>query len=420
MKQTRTLVVGQIMAMILALLLTACGSDEGSSKEAKACTAKPSGTPVRIGNVGSYSGPFAAGSANAQQVIKAWACSVNETGGIDGHPVELIVKDDAGNPATALTAVKSLIEQDKVVAIVSEMSTGASAWASYASSHGVPVVGGQNTDLTVLSDPNFYPAGGNILSMTQGQVLAAKENGPKVAILYCAEIAECSASVQLVGAIGQPLGMSVAYSAGAAADAPDFTAQCLAIKKSGAQSYLLALLPPVVLRVYDQCKKLGVTAKLVQSNQADSTLEGGANLDGVSFTDTVAPFWSDESDGLKDFHAAVEKYAPSVGTAELPLTNYGVQAWAGGKLFEAAVKAAGVDDITADSVKNGLYALKDETLDGLIGPVTFTPGKPTLTNCWSTYELGDGDFTGGSEAIECADESTNETLAAVAGFITAK
>ena len=407
-------------ALLLAVGLTGCGSDSSAGGSKADCTSDAKGSPIVIGNVGSYSGAYAAGGANAEQIIKAWACSVNQAGGISGHPVKLIVKDDAGNPATSLTAVKSLITNDHVVAIVGQMSTGASAWASYASEKGVPVVGGQNTDLTVLSDPNFYSAGGNIVSMTYGQVLAAKKNGSKVAVLYCAELAACGSIVDLVNGIGQPNGVSVAYSAGVSASAPDFTAQCLAIKKSGAQSYMLALLPAVALRAHEQCQKLGVTAQLVQSNQADSTMPGNTSLDGVSFTDTLAPFWADDSNGLKAFHVAIKKYASNVGSADLPLTTYGIQAWAGGKLFESAVKAAPADDITSETVKDGLYKLKDETLDGLIGPVTFTPGKPSLAYCYSTYELQGDDFTGSSGSVACADGAASAALSGIVNFITSQ
>jgi branched-chain amino acid transport system substrate-binding protein len=66
--------------------------------------------------------------------------------------------------------------------------------------------------------------------------------------------------------------------------------------------------------------------------------------------------------------------------------------WASGMLFGAAVKASGDSTVTAASVKKGLYALKGETLGGLVAPLTFTPGKANLTNCYYSYALDAGKF----------------------------
>ena len=37
--------------------------------------------------------------------------------------------------------------------------------------------------------------------------------------------------------------------------------------------------------------------------------------------------------------------------------------------------------------------MKDETLDGLTVPLTFTEGKPTIINCYYTLGIKDGEFT---------------------------
>ena len=51
-----------------------------------------------------------------------------------------------------------------------------------------------------------------------------------------------------------------------------------------------------------------------------------------------------------------------------------MQVWASGELFKAAVDASGSGPVTSASVKRGLYALKNETLGGLSGPLNFVPG----------------------------------------------
>ncbi len=107
---------------------------------------------------------------------------------------------------------------------------------------------------------------------------------------------------------------------------------------------------------------------------------------------TIVPYFDDTLPGMKDFHAALAKYAPQIGTSKLPLSNPIEQTWVSGVLFEAAVAAIGDKPITADGVKQGLYSLKADTLGGLTAPLTFTPGKPSPHNCYFYYATQNGKF----------------------------
>jgi branched-chain amino acid transport system substrate-binding protein len=64
-------------------------------------------------------------------------------------------------------------------------------------------------------------------------------------------------------------------------------------------------------------------------------------------------------------------------------------------------------------VKKGLYALKNETLDGLIGPVTFTPGKVTFPTCNFVLSVENGAFTspqgGSAQCLTAGQLSTLNT-----------
>ena len=49
---------------------------------------------------------------------------INDAGGINGRPIEVIIEDDATDEAKAVAAASKLIEQDKVVAIIGATGTG--------------------------------------------------------------------------------------------------------------------------------------------------------------------------------------------------------------------------------------------------------------------------------------------------------
>src|SRR5712691_2846318 len=94
-----------IVVAVAALTLAAgCGSGPSSgsgggssSKPSTSSAAAPKGTPIRIGDVGTYSGFAGTTSIGGKYALEAWASYVNAHGGINGHPIDLIVKDDQGS-----------------------------------------------------------------------------------------------------------------------------------------------------------------------------------------------------------------------------------------------------------------------------------------------------------------------------------
>jgi branched-chain amino acid transport system substrate-binding protein len=415
-----------IAATAAFVVLTAGCSSSGKSasndpgRSGSAGGTQPSGSTIAIGNIGTYSGPTAQSSLDGKDIIQAWAASVNAAGGINGHRVKVYAEDNGGNPATGLSAAKRLVEQEHVVAIVG-MTDNNPKWADYVKSKGIPVVGGFPTDLQFVTDSNFFSVGGNIIANFYGIVAEAKKYGPKFASLYCAESASCASVAKLVKALGAPQGVTLPYAASVAASAPDFTAQCEAIKNSGASSYNLSVASALIARIAAQCQQLGFKAPIIEAGtSAGTNLVSQSAFDGAEFVDNMLGFFVDSTPATQQFHAALAKYAPSVGSSSEPLNSNGMAAWVSGKLFEAAIKATGVSgDITSDSVLSGLYALKGETLGGMTPPLTYTKGKPTLLNCYFTEKLQGGKF----ELVNgltptCADDAGSALIAGIASSLT--
>ncbi len=60
---------------------------------------------------------------NTAKMIEEW---VNASGGIQGHPLKVIVEDTKSDEGQAVLAVRKLLENDKVLAIVGPSTTGES------------------------------------------------------------------------------------------------------------------------------------------------------------------------------------------------------------------------------------------------------------------------------------------------------
>lgn len=394
-----------------AVIAAGCGSSSSgstsssasarsSSTAAAAATSAASsgaatGAPIPVGTIGSYSGPFAGSLAIAEPVIKAWSDSVNASGGINGHPVKLFVEDDMGNPATALQDVKKLVTNDHVVAIVSDISGPDSTWASYVAAHHVPVLGGNATNTPFFTNPDFFPAGADVISTHYGAVALGKSTGKdSVALLYCAEDPSCQLETKIIGGSALALGVKFPYHSSVAITAPSYAAPCLAAKNAGASMLFVGQGAQTILKVADGCAALGYKPlEIAQAGSLSSQWLSNPNVNGAVTAQNDFPWFDTSSPATQAFHAALNKYAPGTTTSPNfgPIATY---AWVSGKLFEAAAQAAHVgSNATSAQVLKGLYSLHNETLDGLAPPLNYTVGKPAATLCYFRVDVSGGKFT---------------------------
>jgi branched-chain amino acid transport system substrate-binding protein len=410
-RSSRRVITTLLLVAFAALVLAACGgSDDNSSSDgggsAAAAPEGPPGPAIKLGMICSCSGPQAGTLALVDRAAKSWANNVNENGGINGHAVELTVLDDGGNPAQSLQYAKQLVEHDGVMAIVGEYSLADSTWADYVASKDVPVVGGISPSAPFLTNPDFFPSGGNLIGEVAGALELAKADGKThVGGLYCAESPICAEFVPLVQGAASALGMD-ATTEKVSSTAPDYVAQCLRLKGDGVDAMFVGAGSEVVQGVTDDCAQQSFTP-LTANTTATATKSwlSNDNLDGAVLTGYAANAFDSSTPAIQEFRDAVDKYYPGTTDDDQFSANM-IGPWAGGKLFEAAAKAANIGpDSTGADVKKGLYALKEETLGGLSMPLTFTPGQPTFSPCYFTVELKDGEFasTNGNQPSCLAD-----------------
>ncbi|WP_327117084.1 ABC transporter substrate-binding protein [Nocardia sp. NBC_01730] len=416
MKKTRFLWwVAPLLAAALAL--TSCSADSANSGSESIGPAKVSdggltGDPILIGSICSCTGPAAGSVGRAADVLQAWASSVNDRGGVNGHPVKVVSYDDGQNPTTALAVAKKLVEQDKVVAIVGQTSLVSSSWQAYVDSKGIPVIGGQPVDAPFITDPNFFASGTTLPVLMLGEVAQAKQAGAKTfGVYYCAEIPVCEQLPKMLEPMAKQAGMGFAAEKVAIA-APNYIAPCLAFKEKGVDAVFPGVSVEAISRIAASCAQQGY--KPIQAPSGASLQKAWAadpNFEGSIFAGSNALYTDDSIPAIKDFSEALDKYVPGLrNSADLsaPL----LWPWAGGQLFLAAAKAAGLSpsSTSADVIK-GLHALRDETLDGLAPPLTFPEGKPAFPLCYFTGSTKGGAYhsdNGGKPT--CIDQDTAAAL----------
>ncbi|MFB3882259.1 MAG: ABC transporter substrate-binding protein [Armatimonadota bacterium] len=122
-----------LMALAACLLLGATGF----AAKAKA----PTGAPYVIGAIFSITGDASSLGIPERNTAQMLEKQINAAGGINGHPLRIIIEDDRGDNAEALNAAMRLVERDNVLAIIGPSRTGTTlALVSYMERKEVPLI----------------------------------------------------------------------------------------------------------------------------------------------------------------------------------------------------------------------------------------------------------------------------------------
>jgi branched-chain amino acid transport system substrate-binding protein len=376
---------GLLGGRILCAMALAAGLTLVSGAMGQPAGAASSKAPMVIGDLCSCTGPEASTISQTTDVVNAWASSVNAKGGIGGHKVQIVVKDDGYNPTTSLADAQALVQQNHVIAIF-DNSDEDTVWASYIKTQKVPVFGATEANAG-YQNSDFFPPGGTFNYSDGAGAVAAHKAGIKTeAILYCVEVAICQQSSIEAQTILPKLGMKLVFSAGIGFAAPNYSAQCLAAKQSGAQSMAVGDASAIVTKVAQNCATQGYSPiELSADGSVAIAWLGVPSMNGNIDVQGDIP-WFVHNAATKPMYDALNKYAPGVTTGP----NFGevvVQSWAASVLFELAANAGHLSaKPTSAQILNGIYTLKNTTLDGLSAPITFHKGQPASNPCF--YEMG--------------------------------
>ncbi|OGC80495.1 MAG: ethanolamine utilization protein EutJ [candidate division Zixibacteria bacterium RBG_16_43_9] len=127
---------------------------------------------VILGEFGSLTGGTATFGKSTQRGIEMALEEVNKAGGIQGKPVRIVVEDDQSKPEEAATAVKKLVNQDKVLMVLGEVASSRSlAGAPICQEAKVPMITPSSTNpkVTQVGDYIFRVC---FLDPFQGEVMA--------------------------------------------------------------------------------------------------------------------------------------------------------------------------------------------------------------------------------------------------------
>ena len=359
---------------------------------------QPSGpanlSPVAIGSVCECSGPVGASLGAGIPMAQVTARYINENGGLNGHPIKLLVGDSGSDPNRYFALVKQMVERDGVIAFMGQMSPlTVNAGDAYLREKGIPVVGGDGAHAVWFQSPVLFFAGPSYGTMAVADAKHAASIGkPKIGLMFCAEAQPCQ---MYRDALHGPLmaktgGAEIVYEAKVSLAQPDFTSECLQAQSRGAQSVFAIVDANAAERLTRSCSQQGFTPQYYTSPLTfTNAVLGDPNMNGMIAAVATFPWFANDFPAAQQYQAAVRKYKPGM---DLSATASAV--WVSGQMMLAATKNLPAQNPTSQDIMRGVWSIKATDFGGLVSsPASWPQGQPSKDdNCYFLTQIKDGKY----------------------------
>lgn len=361
----------------MVLLLAACGGGDDGGGEAADTATGGNKEPLVIG----YAATLSGFSANADQAGVLGARTIvdklNKEGGIDGHPIKLVVKDMQSEPAQGASVTQELLDAGAAVVLGPPFPGQAPGVVRTAAKEDVPVLSVTTTgpEYTVVGgSPAFLTAFGDNAQAAAVAEYAANEKGFKTSFYmtspdlnYTSKNAEWFAEA-FEQAGGRNLG-SAKFTVGQ----QDFSAQVTKIANLKPQPDIIyaSMFMPDAGTFVQQLRGAGVKSAIGGGDGFDNQAYVDFAKDAASGTIFSTHGYAEEGSDVAEFTDDVTKFNDGKPPDNVGLTALGGDAIL---LIKAAVEEAG--SIEPAAIANALGNLRDVQV--VTGKVTFagTKGVP--------------------------------------------
>lgn len=333
---------------------------------------------VTIGAHGPITGPAAyIGLAGRDGMLLAIK-EINAAGGVNGRRIIAVFEDDGHSPTRALAAVKKLVEQDKVFAVMSVGGSNATVGAvDYMKEKGVPYY------VSIASAPpvtwphakNLF-RGGTTETARYGELyaefLATNYKATRIAIMSGREEYPRNEGDATVDKLKSWFQMAPVARVEFNIGDKDFTPQLVDVQKSNPEVIAFFGNPAEAAIAMRQAKELGLKQPFfVGSNMVDPSLVTAARTSAEGATGfSLIPYLpgSKAADMVK-WEAAWKKEYPNA-PAGRP-NNFDLLAYGDTYVLAEGMKRAGAI-LTADSLIRGLEGIQNYRVGPVATPRTFS------------------------------------------------
>ena len=332
---------------------------------------------VLLGMWTPLTGPTALLGTSERDALQIWVNQVNEAGGVHGRKLRLIVYDDAGSPQEALAAVRRLIDQDRVFALVAGSISGSTLpVVPLINRAKLPFVASISSNRRLLDPFSRYifrvypyeiPQANGVIDYVvakfgvrrPGMIYTSNDYGVGGHEAVTKRLRE-KHNLELVGAERYNVGDQ------------DFSAQLLRLKQANPDAVFVWAFAAEAGIIVRQSKELGLNVPHAGGGATMTPLfPKGAGPAGAGFlTISVYPNLPESSaPPVVKYREALKKLYPTGFPPGRP-SEYDFLGYGAGKIVEEGLRRAG-RDLTREKFMDALETLRDFDT-GILYPVTFT------------------------------------------------
>jgi branched-chain amino acid transport system substrate-binding protein len=327
----------------------------------------PGVTPnsILIGVQVALTGPASTVGQGFRAGIDMAVDEINAHGGINGRTIKTVYEDDNGTAEGGILAVRRLVEQDQVFAVMGGgTSTSTVSVIPLVEQGGVVYYDSLASDPRVLETYSPYVFSGMTIVRADiaNSIIAAlkKDMKAKTVGIVTSDEALCTAAVTLIEPQFQTNGLKLVVDQKFRSGDTDFSTQAAAVKAANPDALYMCGLPIDGGRLIPQLKRAGVTSKLLGDGtftDANIIRVGGASIDGLySFWIVSRQFIGETTGPIADWKERFAKKFPNP-PAGVP-NHYTLAAYSDMYCLAEGMRRAG-RDLTRDKLIAGLETLHD-------------------------------------------------------------
>jgi branched-chain amino acid transport system substrate-binding protein len=333
---------------------------------------------ITVGAHGPITGPAAyIGLAGRDGMLLA-AKEINAAGGINGRKIAVVFEDDGHSPARALAAVKKLVEQDRVFAVMSVGGSNATVGAvDYMKEKGVPFY------VSIASAPQVtWPharnlfRGGTTETARYGELyaefLATNFKAKRIAIMSGREEYPRNEGDATTTKLKEWFQMAPAVRVEFNIGDKDFTPQLVEVQKTNPDVIAFFGNPAEASIAMRQAKELGLKQPFfVGSNMVDPALVAAAKnaAEGVTGFSLIPYLPGSKAPDMVKWEAAWKKEYPNAPSGRP--NNFDLLAYGDMYVLAEGMKRAG-PNLTTDSLIRALEGIQNYRVGAVATPRTFS------------------------------------------------
>lgn len=300
-------------------------------------------TPLRIGVSLGLTGRYAEMARMQEQGFRLWAWQQNLAGGLLGRPVELVVRNDTGDPETARRIYQDFISRDRMDFLFSPYSSDLIAAVSpLAAQHGYPLLasGGVADSLWDAGNPLLFGMLVPASRYAQGFLETMLQNNVTRVALLCFPGRFPEEVCNGAQAWAERLGIAVVFSRRVEGPDPALAEAVVQARASGAEAVLISGYARDSVAARQAVYASGWKPRAVFSTVGPSLHTYDDNLGGIAEGDFTVSLWEPglpypgAAEFSRDF---VEKYGRFA-------SYHAAAAFAAGQILAQAVDKAGSAD----------------------------------------------------------------------------